>query len=151
MDYFQMVILSCQIVLLIIYFIWGKRFTKKKRQTLADIKRQNDYFSRSMEDMTLDIFDKIEELEYEVNEIHKQLMRFHQQQIGWITLKKEYPQILHRVLLLHTTDKTEHIGYLNSCKSTWTTQRIGGKSDALGIDEFSHWKTLVEKQNGAKS
>lgn len=145
MDYFQMGIISSQIVLLIIFLIWGK-YWRQKTKYLGEEKRQQDHsFERHVEDMTLDIFDKIEELEYEVNDIHKLMITFQQQQISWRTLKKEQPEVFKRVLLLHSKNKTEHTGYLNADKLGWTAHTPGGQSYEVHIDEFSHWKELVGK------
>ncbi len=151
MDFFHLGLIAFQIIILCVFATFLRRFSRQKKVLHQENLNNKRYFSKSLEESTLEVFDKIEELQYELGDVHQQMMKFLQQQVSWRTVKKELPDSLYMVLLLKNKTKSEHKGFLNKIKDTWTIQSLGSSDQNFSLEEISHWKPIVSKQNDAKS
>ncbi len=152
MEYFHAGLIGFQLFTCIIFVILLRRFSKQKIGIQARNLIQKRDLSKYLEECTLEIFDKIEEIKYELGDIRQQMTGFMQQQISWRTVKKELPNTSQMVLLLRHKTKTEHVGFLNPSTQDWRVPSVKGPSvKHFRLDEISHWKPLVPKQNDAKS
>ncbi len=151
MDNFQLGIIFLQIIILIAFLVVLINFIGKIRFSGQQNINNKKYIYNLLEEYSLDIFDKIEEIHYELEDDRDNMRRFAQQQISWQTVKKELPSPLRRVLLLEDEIKTEHEGFLNASQESWTVQSLHEKNKYLTLDlgKISHWKPLVKTKKKA--
>ena len=145
MDYFHFGLILFQILISVSFVILLINFYKQKKILHQEKLNNKRDFSKFVEEFTLEVFDKIEELQYELGDVHQQIRTFLQQQVSWRTVKKELPETSQMVLLLQDKTKTEHTGFLNFSKENWTLQSLGCSPKKLSLENISHWKPIVPK------
>lgn len=141
MEYFYLIpsgVVFFSLLIFIYYFIKNqkkfKRWEKENRQ-LPQIMNRDIYPSLE------GIEEKIKDIESEINELYSHLIKIHQDQISWLSSKKELPKASQMILLLDH-HKKEHHGYLNPDKEGWTITSLGKEMKKVSLEKISHWKPI---------
>ncbi len=104
---------------------------------------QKRYFLQQLDDHTCDLFDKMEDLKYDMMEIQKCVLANLNDKVNWIDLKHKNPPPLQLVLLKLTGSGESCKGCINQEGNAWSLiAPLNGKLK-LEMGEVSFWKPLI--------
>lgn len=104
---------------------------------------QKRYFLQHLDESTSDLFDKMEDLKYDMMEIQKCVLANLNDKVNWTDLKQKHPVPLELVLLKLKDSQVPYKGCLNQEKNGWTLlSPFQGKS-ILKMGEVTFWKPII--------